>query len=70
MAYLGIKIAITATNILNTVPFLFSNYNPFAEKTSDLSNNNTGKVNNIIKALVGYKHTKPEENGIKEIPYI
>ena len=64
------KIAITATNILDAVPFLFSNYNPSVKKTSSLSNNNTSKVNNITKALVGYKHTKPEENGIKDIPYI
>ena len=64
------KVAITATNILNIVLFLFSNYNPSVEKTSGLSNNNTSKVNNIIKALVGYKYTKPEENSIKEILYI
>ena len=62
--------AVTATNILDTVPFLFSNYNPSAEKTSSLSNNNTNKVNNITKALVGYKYTKLKENSIKEIPYI
>ena len=64
------KVAVIATNILDAVPFLFSNYNPFAKKTSGLSNNNTGEVNNITKALVGYKYTKPEENSIKEILYI
>ena len=70
MAYLGIKVAIIATNILDIVFLLFFNYNPSAEKTSGLSNNNTSEVNNITKALVGYKYTKFEENGIKEIPYI
>ena len=69
-AYSGMKVAVTATNILDVVLFLFSNYNPCIEKTSNLSNNNTSKVNNIIKALVGYKYTKPEKNSIKEIPYI
>ena len=64
------KVAVTTTNILDTAPFLFSNYNPSVKKTSSLSNNNTSKVNNITKALVGYKHTKPKKNGIKEIPYI
>ena len=64
------KVAITATNILNMALFLFSNYNPSVEKTSGLSNNNISKVNNITKALVGYKHTKPEENSIEKIPYI
>ena len=70
MAYLGIKVAVTATNILDVVLFLFFNYNPSVEKTSGLSNNNTSKVNNITKALVGYKYTKSKENGIKKIPYI
>ena len=69
-AYSGIKVAVTATNILDVVPFLFSNYNPSVEKMSGLSNNNISKVNNITKALVGYKHTKPKENGIEEILYI
>ena len=64
------KVAITATNILDVVFFLFSNYNPSVEKTSGLSNNNTNKVNNITKALVGYKYTKPKENSIEEILYI
>ena len=64
------KVAITATNILNIVLFLFSNYNPSVEKTSGLSNNNTSKVNNITKVLVSYKYTKPKENGIKKILYI
>jgi len=50
LAYLGIKMAVTATNILDMAPFLFSNYNPSIEKTSGLSNNNTGEVNNITKA--------------------
>ena len=64
------KVAVTATNILDVVPFLFFNYNPSVEKTSGLFNNNIGEVNNITKALVGYKYTKLEENGIKEILYI
>ena len=64
------KVAIITTNILNTALFLFSNYNPSVEKTSSLFNNNTNKVNNITKALVGYKYTKFKENSIKEIPYI
>ena len=49
-AYLGIKVAIIAANILDAAPFLFSNYNPSTEKTSGLSNNNASKVNNITKA--------------------
>ena len=49
-AYLGIKVAVTATNILDTAPFLFSNYNPSIKKTSGLSNNNASKVNSITKA--------------------
>jgi hypothetical protein len=70
LAYSGIKVAVTVTNILNIALFLFFNYNPSVEKISGLSNNNANKVNNITKALVGYKHTKPEENSIKEILYI
>ena len=50
LAYLGIKVAITATNILDVAPFLFSNYNPSTEKISGLSNNNASKVNSITKA--------------------
>ena len=50
LAYLGIKVAVTATNILDAAPFLFSNYNPFTKKTSGLFNNNASKVNNITKA--------------------
>jgi len=50
LAYLGIKVAVIATNILDAAPFLFSNYNPSVEKISGLSNNNANKVNNITKA--------------------
>ena len=50
-AYLGIKVAVTATNILDAAPFLFSNYNPSVEKISGLSNNSASKVNNITKAF-------------------
>ena len=64
------KVAIIVINILDVVLFLFFNYNPSAKKTSGLFNNNTSKINNIIKALVSYKYTKPKENSIEEIPYI
>ena len=50
-AYLGIKVAVIATNILDAAPFLFFNYNPSIEKTSGLSNNNASKVNSITKAF-------------------
>ena len=50
LAYLGLKVAIIATNILDAAPFLFSNYNPSVEKISSLSNNSASEVNNITKA--------------------